>query len=278
MNKNKPAINEEDVKLMMKIAKYGFVDYTYVLKFYKTACAERTVRKRIDQLALHNYLTITETFIPPEYTSSNMKTYMIVSLGKSGKDLVQFYTKDPEQISMQEIAPYRMYHQCQVAMVCDSIEEAYNSKEDGLFEVIDILNEREAFIEGTFNMPDAVIIFSYKDKSISKNNIAVFIELERSYTSTKRLDNKLKRYMHSFNTDVYKTEYSLILSGFRTLFIAQTNGQYERLYRKISEANESKQIEVLVNRYADVCNNPLEKFYAVPNVEDNISLLGKYPL
>ena len=67
-NINRPKLDTEDIELMRKIGKHNFVDMIYIYKFYKTDCKKRTVNERITQLAKYRYLSIIETFIPPEYT------------------------------------------------------------------------------------------------------------------------------------------------------------------------------------------------------------------
>ena len=88
-NINRPKLNTEDIELMRKIGEHNFVDMIYIYKFYKTDCKKRTVNERITQLAKHRYLSIIETFIPPEYTVKKIKGYKIVSLGAKGVEIMK---------------------------------------------------------------------------------------------------------------------------------------------------------------------------------------------
>ena len=162
-NINRPKLDTEDIELMRKIGKHNFVDMIYIYKFYKTECKKETVKRRIIQLAKHRYLSIIETFIPPEYTVKKKKGYKIVSLGAKGVEIMKDLGAEVETNlkTLKNASSYRMYHQCQVAMVCDMME--YEFKNSGSkFEVAEIYNEKEAFIKDTGNMPDAVILFRPK--------------------------------------------------------------------------------------------------------------------
>ena len=193
-NINRPKLDTEDIELMRKIGKHNFVDMIYIYKFYKTDCKKRTVNERITQLAKHRYLSIIETFIPPEYTVKKKKGYKIVCLGAKGVEIMESIGVEAELNLkvFKNASSYRMYHQCQVAMVCDMME--YEFKNSGSkFEVAEIYNEKEAFIKDTGNMPDAVILFRPKAEYMTYSKeryIILFIEVERSYSSLKSLKTK----------------------------------------------------------------------------------------
>lgn len=162
-NINRPKLDSEDIELMRKIGKHNFVDMIYIYKFYKTKCKKETVKRRVIQLTKYKYLNVFETFVPLEYTVKKMKGYKIVSLGAKGVEIMKDLGADVETNSktLKNASSYRMYHQCQVAMVCDMME--YEFKNSGSkFEVAEIYNEKEAFIKNTGNMPDAVILFRPK--------------------------------------------------------------------------------------------------------------------
>lgn len=92
-----------------------------------------------------------------------MKGYKIVSLGAKGVEIMKDLGAEVETNlkALKNASSYRMYHQCQVAMVCDSLEYEFKNSESK-FEVAEIYNEKEGFIKGTGNMPDAVILFRPK--------------------------------------------------------------------------------------------------------------------
>lgn len=89
-----------------------------------------------------------------------------------------------------------MYHQAQVSTVCDQLELSFKDS-NSKYEVAQILNEKEAFLEEVSNMPDAIILFRPKPEYITNNRemyIVVFVELERSYASFKRVKSKMLGY------------------------------------------------------------------------------------
>ena len=239
-NINRPKLDTEDIELMRKIGKHNFVDMIYIYKFYKTDCKKRTVNERITQLAKHRYLSIIETFIPPEYTVKKKKGYKIVCLGAKGVEIMESIGVEAELNLkvFKNASSYRMYHQCQVAMVCDMME--YEFKNSGSkFEVAEIYNEKEAFIKDTGNMPDAVILFRPKAEYMTYSKeryIILFIEVERSYSSLKRFRSKVRAYENAIAEGTYIKHFDISAMAQRVLFVAQTDGQFKTILDKINEA------------------------------------------
>lgn len=123
-NRNYPKIDSRDMELFQRINKHGFVDMYYIYRFYKTDCKPRTVTDRINQLIYHRYLFEKKTFIPPEYSSTNMKAYKIIGLGVMAQRLLDgagVIVHDYNSI-LKNASPYRMYHQVQLTTVCDTIQ------------------------------------------------------------------------------------------------------------------------------------------------------------
>ena len=123
-NVSRPRLDSEDIELMRKIGKHNFVDMIYIYKFYKTDCKKMTVDYRVAQLTKYKYLNTIKTFVPPEYTVSKMPVYKIISLGDRGIELMKNMGIEVGKISktLKNASSYRMYHQCQVAMVCDMMD------------------------------------------------------------------------------------------------------------------------------------------------------------
>ena len=276
-NINRPKLNAEDIELMRKIGEHNFVDMIYIYKFYKTDCKKRTVNERITQLAKHRYLSIIETFIPPEYTVKKMKGYKIVSLGAKGVEIMKDLGAEVETNlkALKNASSYRMYHQCQVAMVCDMME--YEFKNSGSkFEVAEIYNEKEAFIKDTGNMPDAVILFRPKAEYMTYSKeryIILFVEVERSYSSLKRFRSKVRAYENAIAEGTYIKHFDISAMAQRVLFVAQTGGQFKTILDKINEAGYDD-IDILVSKYSQTCNAPADRIYTNPKNGEKYKLLS----
>ena len=276
-NINRPKLNTEDIELMRKIGEHNFVDMIYIYKFYKTDCKKRTVNERITQLAKHRYLSIIETFIPPEYTVKKKKGYKIVCLGAKGVEIMESIGVEAELNLkvFKNASSYRMYHQCQVAMVCDMME--YEFKNSGSkFEVAEIYNEKEAFIKDTGNMPDAVILFRPKAEYMTYSKeryIILFIEVERSYSSLKRFRSKVRAYENAIAEGTYIKHFDISAMAQRVLFVAQTDGQFKTILDKINEAGYDD-IGILVSKYSQTCNAPSDRIYTNPKNGEKYKLLS----
>lgn len=276
-NINRPKLDTEDIELMRKIGKHNFVDMIYIYKFYKTDCKKRTVNERITQLAKHRYLSIIETFIPPEYTVKKKKGYKIVCLGAKGVEIMESIGVEAELNLkvFKNASSYRMYHQCQIAMVCDMME--YEFKNSGSkFEVAEIYNEKEAFIKDTGNMPDAVILFRPKAEYMTYSKeryIILFIEVERSYSSLKRFRSKVRAYENAIAEGTYIKHFDISAMAQRVLFVAQTDGQFKTILDKINEAGYDD-IGILVSKYSQTCNAPSDRIYTNPKNGEKYKLLS----
>lgn len=273
-NSTQPRINEEDLDLMRRIAKHGFVDMVYIYKFYKRNCKPRTVDDRITQLEKYDYLYTIKMFQPPEYVLTGKTGYRAVTLGTKGLQLMRYQGfVIPDYVNaLKKASPYRTYHQVQVATVCDYIQENYeysNSK----FIVHRILNEREACLDERKNQTDAMIIF--KSRSDEKEVfVSVMIEMERSYARVERIESKLKSYYNSFHDKSYSKLVQLPLMNQRVLFVSQTDSQFNLIKEKIEKCEIAKKMEVLVVKYSDVCKHTLEKVYIQPFTEKKAYLLS----
>ena len=276
-NINRPKLDTEDIELMRKIGKHNFVDMIYIYKFYKTECKKETVKRRIIQLAKHRYLSIIETFIPPEYTVKKKKGYKIVSLGAKGVEIMKDLGAEVETNlkTLKNASSYRMYHQCQVAMVCDMME--YEFKNSGSkFEVAEIYNEKEAFIKDTGNMPDAVILFRPKAEYMTYSKeryIILFVEVERSYSSLKRFRSKVRAYENAIAEGTYIKHFDISAMAQRVLFVAQTDGQFKTILDKINEAGYDD-IGILVSKYSQTCNASSDRIYTNPKNGEKYKLLS----
>ena len=276
-NINRPKLDSEDIELMRKIGKHNFVDMIYIYKFYKTKCKKETVKRRVIQLTKYKYLNVFETFVPPEYTVKKMKGYKIVSLGAKGVEIMKDLGADVETNSktLKNASSYRMYHQCQVAMVCDMME--YEFKNSGSkFEVAEIYNEKEAFIKNTGSMPDAVILFRPKAEYMTcskERYIILFVEVERSYSSLKRFRSKVRAYENAIAEGTYIKHFDISAMAQRVLFVAQTDGQFKTILDKINEAGYDD-IDILVSKYSQTCNAPADRIYTNPKNGEKYKLLS----
>ena len=276
-NINRPKLDSEDIELMRKIGKHNFVDMIYIYKFYKTKCKKETVKRRVIQLTKYKYLNVFETFVPPEYTVKKMKGYKIVSLGAKGVEIMKDLGADVETNlkTLKNASSYRMYHQCQVAMVCDSLEYEFKNSESK-FEVAEIYNEKEGFIKGTGNMPDAVILFRPKAEYMTYSKeryIILFVEVERSYSSLKRFRSKVRAYENAIAEGTYIKHFDISAMAQRVLFVAQTDGQFKTILDKINEAGYDD-IDILVSKYSQTCNAPSDRIYTNPKNGEKYKLLS----
>ena len=276
-NINRPKLDSEDIELMRKIGRHNFVDMIYIYKFYKTKCKKETVKRRIIQLAKYKYLNVFETFVPPEYTAKKMKGYKIVALDVKGIEVMKDLGAEVETNlkALKNASSYRMYHQCQVAMVCDMME--YEFKNSGSkFEVAEIYNEKEAFIKDTGNMPDAVILFRPKAEYMTYSKeryIILFVEVERSYSSLKRFRSKVRAYENAIAEGTYIKHFDISAMAQRVLFVAQTDGQFKTILDKINEAGYDD-IDILVSKYSQTCNAPSDRIYTNPKNGEKYKLLS----
>ena len=249
----------------------------YIYKFYKTKCKKETVKRRVIQLTKYKYLNVFETFVPSEYTVKKMKGYKIVSLGAKGVEIMKDLGAEVETNlkALKNASSYRMYHQCQVAMVCDSLEYEFKNSESK-FEVAEIYNEKEGFIKETGNMPDAVILFRPKAEylmSPKERYIVVFIEIERSYASLKRFKSKIRSYENAIAEGTYIKHFDISAMAQRVLFVAQTDGQFKTILDKINEAGYDD-IGILVSKYSQTCNAPSDRIYTNPKNGEKYKLLS----
>lgn len=278
-NRNKPIILEDDISLLTRIAKHGYIDMEYVHHFLYKKRKKRTIEDRIAQLATHGYLAIDRTFIPPNYTASYRTGYRIITLGLKGLRLMHDMGYDviDNLNTIRNSSPYRKYHQVQVSTVCDTLTECYISNQSN-WVINKVLNERESCFEEIQNRPDAILI--YKPSDASKNqelNVAVYLEIERSYASINSLERKLLNYHQSFSMKSYQNLLKEPIISNRILFVAQTNQQKNTLLEKLKNCELSSKLDVLVTGYQDINSSPLATIYQIPYANDMVKMLGQLP-
>lgn len=272
-NKSYPKIDSEDMRLFQRINRHGFVDMAYIYKFYKTNCKQRTVSDRINQLIRYRYLFEKKTFIPPDYSSTSISAYKIIGLGILGQKLIDSSGIKAHDYSnvLKSGSPYRMYHQVQLTTTCDTIQFGYQTG-DSNFELFQILNEKDSYLESANNMPDTTLIF--RRKNGLPGYVLIFVELERSYASMERISSKLVSYFISFSNNSYGDIWGLPILSQRILFVTQTDNQYEVLKSKILSSNNYKELNVPIAKYSDVINTPLLDIYYDLNADQQVKLLG----
>lgn len=272
-NKNNPIIKQDDVELMVRIGKHGFVDMDYIYKFLYPDKKQRTINDRIAQLEKYHYLIVDRTFIPLDYTASYRTGYRIISLGTKGIKFIHDmgYETIDSLVSMRNASPYRRYHQVQVSTVCDTLHEQYQHANSN-WHLSMILNEKEAYFEDILNQPDAILLF----QSLQRPEIftAVFLEIERSYASMRSLERKLINYELSFKTNAYKEKLDKRIISNRLLFVAQTDAQRSSLQDKIMMSTHGKTICTLITGYQEITKNPLENIYFHVGNEQTCKLLS----
>ena len=277
-HKNKPRLMPEDMDLMERIVRHGFVDMDYVYRFSYTAKKERTIVDRLNLLVLYDYLIIDKTFIPPNCTASYRTGYKIITLGKKGLQLMEdmgYDVKDNTKAFLS-YSSYYMYHQVQVATVCDILQQAYEQGVSNWY-VDEILNEREAYLEKASNRPDAVLIFKHKDRT-KTSAVLVYLELERSYPKQERLERKIRAYNRLVNEELYANALSLTVIDHRVLFVSKVRNDLQLLIRKIQEYKGKIDFNLLVAGYEDVTKEPLNDIYEMPlHVEETYKLMGQLP-
>lgn len=276
-NKNYPVINADDLDLFVRIAKHGFVDMDYIYRFAYRGRKKRTKDERLLQLERYKYLLINRTFIPPDYTVNYRIGYKIIALGKAAIELLADYDMQAADhaAGIKISSPYRMYHQVQVSTICDILQQKYNESDRSNWEVVQILNEKEAYIDDTGNQPDAALIF--KSKQSQGNAIMVFLEIERSYASNASLIRKLNGYALSISKKLYTGRISYNLVEQRVLFVTQTKLQQEALLCKLKKL-DAHGLHLYVSSFQEVAKTPLDQVYTVPYVlEPKFRLLSKYP-
>ena len=277
-HKNKPRLMPEDMDLIERIARHGFVDMDYVYHFAYTEKKERTIVERLNQLALYDYLIIDKTFIPPNCTASYRTGYKIITLGKKGLQLMEdmgYDVKDNTKAFLS-YSSYYMYHQVQVATVCDILQQEYEQGVSNWY-VDEILNEKEAYLEEASNRPDAVLIFKHKDRT-KTSAVLVYLELERSYPKQERLERKIRAYNRLVNEELYANTLSLTVIDHRVLFVSKVRNDRQLLTRKIQEYKGKIDFNLLVAGYEDVTKDPLNDIYEMPlHVEETYKLMGQLP-
>ena len=277
-HKNKPRLMPEDMDLMERIVRHGFVDMDYVYRFSYTAKKERTIVDRLNQLVLYDYLIIDKTFIPPNCTASYRTGYKIITLGKKGLQLMEdmgYDVKDNTKAFLS-YSSYYMYHQVQVATVCDILQQEYEQGVSNWY-VDEILNEKEAYLEEASNRPDAVLIFKHKDRT-KTSAVLVYLEMERSYPKQERLERKIRAYNRLVNEELYANTLSLTVIDHRVLFVSKVRNDRQLLIRKIQEYKGKIDFNLLVAGYEDVTKEPLNDIYEMPlHVEETYKLMGQLP-
>lgn len=249
---------------MVRIARHGFVDMDYVYHFMYYGRSKRTIQDRIRQLELHGYLASVLTFLPADYTSSGAVRYKILTLGAEGIRLMKYYGFDVADNlqALKVSSPFRMYHQCQLSMLCDRITESYKVSLDSNYEVYKIYNERDCINDRVTMQPDALMVFKPKKQADKDIYIGIFIEMERSYASELKVEKKLINYQMAIRKNIYKEKFNLNIVAYRVLFVSKTNAQYKSLVDKIKPQEEiTKTINVLMAKYQEVIFNPRDKIY-----------------
>lgn len=263
---------------MIRIARHGFVDMDYIQLFAYEGRKKETIDRRILQLALHDFLIIERTFIPANHTASFRTGYKIVTLGKRGLQYMEdmgYETKDNTKAFLN-YSPYYMYHQVQVATVCDILQQAYEQGVSNWY-VDEILNEKEAYLEEASNRPDAVLIFKHKDRT-KTSAVLVYLELERSYPKQERLERKIRAYNRLVNEELYANALSLTVIDHRVLFVSKVRNDRQLLIRKIQEYKGKIDFNLLVAGYENVTKEPLNDIYEMPlHVEETYKLMGQLP-
>lgn len=263
-NYNRPILAKEEIELFSRINRHGFVDMQYIYRFYKTSCNKKTVEGRIQQLAKHKYLSVINTFTPPEWTSNNRCAYKIITLGIAGQDVLRELGSEVVDYgkTLRTKSPYRMYHQVQVSTVTEVIASAYNDPQKSKFTVFRILSEKEIMSGDQRtelrNMPDALILM----RNINKPGLfALFIEVERSYASMEHLQHKIKGYEKRIAENQYVRHLHLPIIHTRILFVSQTDSQFDVLREKLKKLDYMDQTKILLCKYQDICNHPLNEIY-----------------
>ena len=277
-NKNKPRILDDDIDLMIRIARHGFVDMDYIQLFVYRGRKIRTIKERLKQLALHDYLIVERTFIPANHTASFRTGYKIVTLGKRGLQYMQdmgYEAKDNTKAFLS-YSPYYMYHQVQVATVCDIIQSKYEDGNSNWY-VDEILNEKEAYLEDTSNRPDAILIFKQKDKT-KTSSVLVYVELERSYPTQTLAEKKIRSYRRVIHEELHAKALSLDIIDYRVLFVCTMRNAKRLLIQKIRDNKDRIDFNLLVTGYEDVTQHPLDAVYTLPlHEEEQYKLMGQLP-
>lgn len=276
-NKNYPVINGDDLDLFVRIAKHGFVDMAYIYRFAYQGRKKRTKDERVLQLEKYKYLIVNRTFIPPDYTVNYRIGYKIIALGKAAIELLSDYDIQAADhaAGIKLSSPYRMFHQVQVATICDILKQQYDASDESNWEVVQIMNEKEAYIEDTGNQPDAALVFRNKQASSAT---MVFIEIERSYASSASLIRKLNGYALSIRKKLYADKTGYHLFEQRILFVAQTRLQKEALLAKLKKL-DTYGLHIYVSSFQAVADNPLDPVYTIPCDFDHMyKLLSMYPV
>lgn len=274
-NRNHPLILKDDFDLFIRIAKHGFVDFDYIYRFAYKGRQKSTIDARIKQLTLYQFLIMERTFIPPGYTVSYRTGYRLVTLGKRGLEAVRENGIEANDWTHAVIngSPYRMYHQAQIAMVCDHLRDVYANSEETNWEMIDVLNEKEAYLEEEMNRPDALMIFQPKGKEDSPL-VYIFLEIERSYASEASLKRKIRGYQIAIEERLYLQKFRSKVADQRVLFVAQTDSQKNALLKKLRKIDIGN-THILIAGYQETMKDPLEHIYEIASAEEKIKLLGK---
>lgn len=256
-------IREKEIKLLISIGKHGFVDIEFIRKFIFPDLKKETIRRKLTSLSKHDFIVYTDTFIPKGFTTNNYAGYRIYALGKKGLEYTEYLGIDAldNTKTIQNSSPYRMYHQVQVATVTEVLESTFIENHFSNFQYYDCLNEKEAYNDVLQHQPDAFVII----KSKATNNFAgLFIEVERSYSTERRLRSKLLNYKSAIQSRYYDEKVGIKFVRYRILFIAQSENEYTELKRKLSELLEEIDVDVAVCRYAEFVKNSDKNIYDLP--------------
>lgn len=256
-------IRDQELKLLVSIGKHGFVDVDFIRKFIFPDLKKETIRRKLTALSKHDFIVYTDTFIPKGFTMSNFTGYRIYALGKRGLEYIEYLGIDAldNTKTIQSSSPYRMYHQVQVATVNEALQSTFVENHFSNFQYYDCLNEKESYNDILQHQPDAFVIIKSK---VTNNFAGLFIEVERSYSTERRLRSKLLNYKSAIQSRYYDDKVGIKFVRYRILFIAQSENEYEELKRKLSEILEEIAIDVAVCRYAELIENSDKNIYELP--------------
>lgn len=260
-------IREQEDKLLVLTGKHGFVDLDFIKKFIYPDLKYDTIRKKLQSLIKQNYLIYVETFIPKGYTVSHYAGYRIYALGKLGLEYIEYSGIEASDNSRAILtsSPYRMYHQVQVATVEEILNETFNDLTDSKYRMEEVLNEKESYNEVLQHQPDALAIIQSKN---TNSYAGLFIEVERSYATNRRLRSKLMNYQSAIRNRFYDEKLGLKFVRYRILFISQNENEYEELKNKLSEILQDIEVDVAVCKYKDFVENADKNIYELPLIEN----------
>lgn len=269
MAKNKYVnLRDEDHLFLLELHDFIYLHKEYLDKYlYQSYTNKGSIYRRLRDLEDAGYInSFTLQVRPGERLSSKVFT-----LGRAGVETVE-QLRGMVHWNPQWSTDVPRWYQHQL-MIAETVKE-FQIKAPAGFAVKEWITEARAFYEfpsinkgvgaKTKFRPDGILIIGREDTE--DTNVALLIEMERSYATRERTLRKIdqfnaffSRYDELFPDYDRKVGFEHPISGWKLLFVGGTHAKVHKLLRDLGP--EQAEIPVIVAAKEEIDENPYRKIY-----------------